>query len=409
MPVQTNIQPKIKQQEASETEPSLGFDPTPCDDCGKSDVKHLIEAYDVGVETNLPTATRKDLCGNCLVGHDVAVCRSSDNSWCFGEVKEYDGSKPQPFLMTFLDDKEEWCVVCRRPSFEYLFHAGNQQLGPPSPLRILAQQSSIGSFSQQSSIGSFSQSSFSSASSSTNFNFGNEVMPLFEESRLLHLANSFSSFEDENGNIEVVSRTVELDPWKDPANAMEFELSTPKSAQGLEAEINPSTPKSAQVEANRHKQNNSQSMSPGRQKRKQKKPRSQVKWSSEEDRLLGQAVESFKCSASVKQPMIKWNAIAENIPNRNGKQCRERYVNHLSQDVKKNKDWSPQEGKLYGHVFFLLFLVTNTHLLTLSPNTPLHRCFDFLWLLQTWHQVEWYRPLDSRPHRQSHQEPFPLS
>lgn len=41
---------------------------------------------------------------------------------------------------------------------------------------------------------------------------------------------------------------------------------------------------------------------------------------------------------------VKWSCIANKIPNRNGKQCRERWVNHLRPDIKKGK-WTNEEDK----------------------------------------------------------------
>jgi len=57
-------------------------------------------------------------------------------------------------------------------------------------------------------------------------------------------------------------------------------------------------------------------------------------WSSVEDAQLLQLVEEFGASS--------WNLIAQKLVNRSGKQCRERYHNHLSPDVKKG-EWSEDE------------------------------------------------------------------
>ena len=39
---------------------------------------------------------------------------------------------------------------------------------------------------------------------------------------------------------------------------------------------------------------------------------------------------------------IKWSVIAAQLPGRIGKQCRERWFNHLDPDIKKG-DWTPDE------------------------------------------------------------------
>jgi len=45
-----------------------------------------------------------------------------------------------------------------------------------------------------------------------------------------------------------------------------------------------------------------------------------------------------------------WNAISEALPGRLGKQCRERYVNHLAPGVRKG-DWTPQEDSTILRLF----------------------------------------------------------
>mmetsp|Transcript_10302 Transcript_10302/g.28955 ORF Transcript_10302/g.28955 Transcript_10302/m.28955 type:complete len:233 (+) Transcript_10302:1560-2258(+) len=42
---------------------------------------------------------------------------------------------------------------------------------------------------------------------------------------------------------------------------------------------------------------------------------------------------------------LKWPDVASLIPDRSGKQCRERYLNHLAPGV-NNRDWSPEEDAL---------------------------------------------------------------
>ncbi|KAM2557982.1 hypothetical protein TB2_015042 [Malus domestica] len=60
-------------------------------------------------------------------------------------------------------------------------------------------------------------------------------------------------------------------------------------------------------------------------------------WTIEEDRLLIQLVEQFG--------VRKWSHIAQMLPGRIGKQCRERWHNHLRPDIKKDT-WSEGEDKI---------------------------------------------------------------
>ncbi|XP_061366806.1 transcription factor MYB98-like [Gastrolobium bilobum] len=60
-------------------------------------------------------------------------------------------------------------------------------------------------------------------------------------------------------------------------------------------------------------------------------------WTVEEDRLLIQMVEQYG--------VRKWSHIAQALPGRIGKQCRERWHNHLRPDIKKDI-WTDEEDKI---------------------------------------------------------------
>jgi hypothetical protein len=66
-------------------------------------------------------------------------------------------------------------------------------------------------------------------------------------------------------------------------------------------------------------------------------------WTKEEDTLLLSIVQSMR------MPM-KWSLVAQNLPERTGKQCRERYVNHLNPRLKVT-DWTPVEDSTIFHLY----------------------------------------------------------
>ncbi|KAG2238322.1 hypothetical protein Bca52824_092420 [Brassica carinata] len=72
---------------------------------------------------------------------------------------------------------------------------------------------------------------------------------------------------------------------------------------------------------------------------KEKKETTLVKgqWTSEEDRIVIQFVEKYG--------LRKWSHIAQVLPGRIGKQCRERWHNHLRPDIKK-ETWSEEEDRV---------------------------------------------------------------
>jgi len=60
-------------------------------------------------------------------------------------------------------------------------------------------------------------------------------------------------------------------------------------------------------------------------------------WSPEEDEMLQNAIKQWGCG--------KWSRIASFVSGRNGKQCRERWHNHLQPDVKKDP-WTKEEDEI---------------------------------------------------------------
>jgi hypothetical protein len=66
-------------------------------------------------------------------------------------------------------------------------------------------------------------------------------------------------------------------------------------------------------------------------------------WSKEEDALLLNLVHTM-------QWPMKWTVVAQSLQDRTGKQCRERYVNHLNPRL-KTTDWNPVEDATIFHLY----------------------------------------------------------
>ena len=73
---------------------------------------------------------------------------------------------------------------------------------------------------------------------------------------------------------------------------------------------------------------------PWRPKKKQAKKQH---WTQEEDNLLIELVSTHGA--------CNWDSLARNIPNRTGKQCRERFINTLDPRVKRG-NWTAEEDRL---------------------------------------------------------------
>lgn len=81
---------------------------------------------------------------------------------------------------------------------------------------------------------------------------------------------------------------------------------------------------------------------PGASDKNKKKAGPKV-WTKEEDQMLLNMVQSMR------MPM-KWSIVAQQMPDRTGKQCRERYVNHLNPRLKV-ADWNPVEDATIFHLY----------------------------------------------------------
>ena len=81
-------------------------------------------------------------------------------------------------------------------------------------------------------------------------------------------------------------------------------------------------------------------------------------WTKEEDSMLLRIVQTMH------MPM-KWSVVALSLPGRTGKQCRERYVNHLNPRLKVS-DWNPIEDATIFH----LYSSTGSHWSSMSKVIP---------------------------------------
>lgn len=61
------------------------------------------------------------------------------------------------------------------------------------------------------------------------------------------------------------------------------------------------------------------------------------KWTPEEDKLLMDSIKANQC--------MNWSMVANNVPGRTGKQCRERWICKLNPEINQTP-WSPEEDQL---------------------------------------------------------------
>ncbi|KAJ8599673.1 hypothetical protein CTAYLR_004717 [Chrysophaeum taylorii] len=66
-------------------------------------------------------------------------------------------------------------------------------------------------------------------------------------------------------------------------------------------------------------------------------------WTPEEDNIVRENV--LKMQAESSEGVVKWATIAQQLPGRLGKQCRERWFNHLDPSIKKG-EWTAEENRI---------------------------------------------------------------
>lgn len=71
------------------------------------------------------------------------------------------------------------------------------------------------------------------------------------------------------------------------------------------------------------------------------------KWTAEEDLIITKIIETYGATA------IRWSEVALTLPGRLGKQCRERWVNHLDPTIKKSP-WTDEEDRILNEQHALL-------------------------------------------------------
>ena len=236
------------------------------------------------------------ICSNCLVGRTLPV-RRDDGKWQFAEVLSSHDEENHQLQVSFpCGDKA--CVTVEADPFDKYFedHRGNFVRSPIMFEDWFATEFFAPGLSMK------SESLFGS-----------------ESDDLMHLVQHE---EPQDWTLNRISEASTVSPLRAPHQPF-VGSTTPPTHYG-DRRLVPYTPQS-------HRQYRSPRRSPARL------------WTSEDDDLLMSLVERAK------QP-IKWSEIAKSISDRNGKQCRERYLNHLRKEVKVD-GWTPVEDTTICHLY----------------------------------------------------------
>jgi len=96
---------------------------------------------------------------------------------------------------------------------------------------------------------------------------------------------------------------------------------------------------STQKQDSENSKNSTNKKKTQKKKKSSRKPKNYIKgaWNEHEDYILIKLVQKFGAK--------RWSLIAQQLPGRIGKQCRERWFNHLDPSVKKEW-WTPEEDRI---------------------------------------------------------------
>lgn len=266
------------------------------------------------------TTEPKKLCKDCVVGKTVPILR--DDGWQLGEVQEPNGDQ---HVVMFPDGTRETVVIALTPFSDYLMH----YLQEPT----MTNTDRCNDFSSW----DFWDNPFDEIKDQ----YPPLSSPVMEDG--LRAGDMHSQYESHPADwaLDRVLLSSKLSPLRAPSplapDALDdFQLfapiTPPHSTPGHRTVVWPTPTRSTPVGST--------------QKRKrQDTPRKALPkaWTTNEDNLLIQLVQEGA------QP-IKWSDVALRVGDRTGKQCRERYLNHLTPKLRV-EEWSAQEDvtlcKLY--------------------------------------------------------------
>ncbi|GKY92641.1 hypothetical protein MPSEU_000234200 [Mayamaea pseudoterrestris] len=273
-----------------------------CGKCSQSDPP-LIETFDESnnvLGSNATSLRPTLLCRNCILGKIVPAYRLSIKKWNLGLVVAYRNDS-QEFCLLFEHTVQEWLTLDKAPFEAYTAHYRH--------CRPQIREQSYDS--PQKNVISF-----------------DEFWPTDDASWTMD-NNHQSNASTHHGHGQTDSNTyvpAAIDITRRHSPPCDPPVLVDVNNTRHQFPIMSPIPIAATLKNSSHGANGSQNKAAPRH------------WTEAEDQLLLRAV--FQAPLPV-----RWAHVAALVPNRSGKQCRERYYNHLHTKVKVT-DWTPMEDAL---------------------------------------------------------------
>jgi len=280
----------------------------------------------------VPVGVRPRFCPECMIGNKVKVFWPVDNCWYTGVVEKYD-DRNEEHLLRYSDGDTEWVKIGSEGGVGPATGNRARELllpeGAPSP--IITDRPVRFQDSER-----WTHALPHPATKPSFYPTGAPPPQIYPHHYGYHYAGQpyASTGETYPGYPPVVTGSIRHPP---PAH-----LAGPPPAASPEGrtDSSPSPPFDNSVAA------------------ALKRKSGPKVWTKEEDQLLLQMVQTMK------MPM-KWSLVAQSLPERTGKQCRERYVNHLNPRLKV-ADWSTVEDA----TIFAFYNSSGSHWAQMSKMIP---------------------------------------
>ena len=285
-------------------------------------------------------------CANCMIGKKVRVFWPVDNSWYIGTVQQYDPASGEHLLM-YDDSDTEWVKIGEsNTTAGGIPHHGRtaspheasimESIPPVSPAGHLMEHSE----SPQAHQGAYHSTEKATVSPDHKWQHPSEGQRMGSGPPGSH--PNYSPYGSHGGPgmyPHHMYHPGQPSPYSYPGHSPHGPPPSsgyhyPPHMMGLSPHMGPPS-----HEKSPPQQSPSPTSSTGGSKRKNG-PKA---WTKEEDALLLSIVQSMR------MPM-KWSVVAQSLPERTGKQCRERYVNHLNPRLKIT-DWGPLEDATIFHLY----------------------------------------------------------
>mmetsp|Transcript_7196 Transcript_7196/g.20872 ORF Transcript_7196/g.20872 Transcript_7196/m.20872 type:complete len:492 (+) Transcript_7196:373-1848(+) len=313
-----------------------------CPTCEKlTDARELIRVHAKTWKDCLGGVSQ-EVCCDCLVGYDIPVIRLSTGSWEFGTVlsrdhhqegQEQTPSKEARFQVEFIDKAKEYVCVGNNPYETYAdemmaYFISSKKIGQQEPTRDKRQELSVSPVMMDSSDYDSHRILLLSENSPRVDSPFRKAAPNYQSQDPLCSEEQFSHFSsllnettkiDSSSNETYHSPIIRRSPvgkTVEPKSPFDSQISSLCS----------NSPARSLVSSDDRESRGSSITSSLRTPRL---------WTPDEDKLLLTVIGTMKNS-------FCWPEIALEVPDRTGKQCRERYLNHLGPHL-KHTAWTPLE------------------------------------------------------------------